>query len=331
MSHTDSVCYTTKMKRMRGYKRAASANAQVFRGTIHFVQVNFGGVRLSDQDQAAAMQYAILAAPVLQTYTMQYGSVNLNIDSRVYQFTWPSPTYSDSDLQSMVATICKQYNFPIQDAVAFLSPPGATNTDAPNSSGILGYHNATSTYQAYLFVNIMGTGLTVDDKADAYAVALSHEIAEMAVDPLADLSNPEVCDSCAGNCSVDYRNYFDVNRLWLGGGGPPGQGSPATWSFYTDGVATPYAVKSCPAPAQACIYDPNSPPQPPPPAPGPGGCIEKVKQGVADWEVGNYVAGFWEILEGIQCIISNGFIVESGTPALDGQTIRAHIKGRSNP
>jgi hypothetical protein len=298
---------------------------RLFNGAIHFIQVDFGGVKLSDADTSAAYQYSVLASPVLKAYCMQYGACSVNVDNRIYPFTWPSRTYSDSDLQNWVATLTSKFNFPSQDCLVFLSPPGATNTDAPYSSGILGYHNATGTHQPYIFVNVMGTGLVINDQADLFADALSHEIAEMIVDPLADLSNPETNDSCSGNCGTDNRNYFDAQGKWIGGGGAPGVGSPSTWSFYTNGVAAPYAVTSCPAPAEACRYDPNTPPSSPPPAPGPEGCIQQVKNGLANLEQGNLASGVLEILQGIECLFGSGFITESGQPSLDGRRVRLQL------
>ena len=313
------------MKMSRAYRRPAQSQAKLFTGTLHFIHVNFGGAGLSDADTSVAFEYTVLASKAIHAYCMQYGANSLNVDNRIYPFTWPSPTYSDSDLQNWVATLTAKFNFPLQDCLVFLSPPGATNTDAPYSSGILGYHNATGTHQPYIFVNVMGSGLIINDEADVFATALSHEIAEMIVDPLADLSNPEVCDSCAGNCGVDYRNYFDSQSKWIGGGGAPGVGSPSTWSFYTDGVVAPYAVTACPAPPEACRYDPNVPPSAPPPTPGPEGCIQQIKNGVANIEQGNLASGVLEILQGIECLFGSGFITESGQPSLDGRRVRLQL------
>jgi hypothetical protein len=57
--------------------------------------------------------------------------------------------------------------------------------------------------------------LTIDDRRDAQT--LSHEIAEMVVDPHANMSNPEVCDGCAGNCSNVWNNFFDGNNKFIAG------------------------------------------------------------------------------------------------------------------
>jgi hypothetical protein len=150
---------------------------------------------------------------------------------------------------------------------------------------------------AYSFINCLGTGLTLDDRADVYATALSHEIAEMCVDPAADLSNPEVSDPCAGNCGVDYRNYFDIDGNWLQ--------NNSGYAFFTDGIATPAGVNSCPAPIAACIYQPGqTTPNPNPPNP----CLEEIQAGIAAIQAGNIAVGINDLINGIICLIRNGFI-----------------------
>jgi hypothetical protein len=57
-----------------------------------------------------------------------------------------------------------------------------------------GYHHFANV--PYIFSYAYGQNLTVSDTGHAYAYPLSHEIAEMIVDPAADYSNPEVCDPC---------------------------------------------------------------------------------------------------------------------------------------
>src|SRR5689334_15307421 len=128
------ACYTRKLKMSRAYRRPGGSMPKLFNGTLHFIHVNFGGVSLSDADTSVAFEYAVLASKAIHDYCMQYGANSVNVDNRVYPFSWPSPTYSDSDLQNWVATLTSKFNFPQQDCLVFLSPPGATNTDAPYSS-----------------------------------------------------------------------------------------------------------------------------------------------------------------------------------------------------
>src|SRR5205807_9888548 len=118
-----------------------------------------------------------------------------------------------------------------------------------------------------------------------YADALTHELAEMTVDPAADLSNSEVCDPCAGNCNVRYDNFFDKNRNWLGGQRVTG------YAFFTNGVVLPKDANACPAPVASCSYaPPGTSPTPPPPTPSPtpppptpaNPCIAQIDKGVLE-------------------------------------------------
>src|SRR5437667_3540876 len=165
--------------------------AALFNGTLHFVSINFGGASVPLSDIKVGLQHATLSAKIISQYCSQYGPNNINVDQNIISFTAPSNTFSDAKLQSWIDTIAQQNNIPHNDALIILSPQGANNTDAPVSRGVLGYHGMANL--AYSFINVLGKGLTVDDRADLYAVALSHEIAEMCADPAADLSNPEVC------------------------------------------------------------------------------------------------------------------------------------------
>lgn len=252
-------CATRDLKTKGAFK--AIKKASLFSGTIHFVDASFGGIKLSSADLNAAIQYATLAIKQITQYCSAYGANSLAIDSTPISFSVATTTFNDAELQGYVNQILTQNNLPTNDALIFLCPQGVTNTDAQASQGVLGYHGHANV--SYCFVNLLGVPLTVNDSSDFYAVALSHEIAEMTVDPMADLSEPEVCDPCAGNCGVDYRNYFDVNGKWLGG-------SPVSgYAFFIDGIATLSTVSQCPSPANACTYSPSSPPPPSPPSPYP--------------------------------------------------------------
>jgi hypothetical protein len=104
--------------------------------------------------------------------------------------------YNDSILSGWVDQLAKANGLGADSCPMFLNPQGVVNTDADPAQGVGGYHNISSSGVPYAFVNVMGHGLTVDDRQDVYAVALSHEIAEMTVDPKANGSNPEVSDPC---------------------------------------------------------------------------------------------------------------------------------------
>ena len=101
-------------------------------------------------------------------------------------------------------------------------------------------------------------------RADVYDITVDnyHDFALSAgvfvhncVDPNANLSEPEVCDECAGNCNVDYRNFFDSNSKWIS------QSSSAfppsfPYAFFIEGIVLPSSAKDCPAPIQSCQYPP---------------------------------------------------------------------------
>ncbi|HEV2166696.1 MAG TPA: hypothetical protein VGS23_06975, partial [Thermoplasmata archaeon] len=141
-------------------------------------------------------------------------------------------------------------------AILVLNPPGVVNRDAKETGGVgvIGYHGMASV--PYSFVNLLGSGFTLDDRSDLFAEAVSHEIAEMTVDPRADDSNPEVCDGCGGNCRGQsaYRVYFDELGRYLGSSTsfPPA----LAYAFFLSAIAPPSFASDCPAPEAGCAYPP---------------------------------------------------------------------------
>jgi len=125
-----------------------------------------------------------------------------------------------------------------------LNPQGLINTDGDPSQGIGGYHGNANV--PYCFVNLFGTNLTIDDANNDYAMALSHEIAEMTVDPLANLVNPEVCDPCGPNCQTVFIDYFDTggNTSDLAG-----VSARICLQLLVNGIVKPAAATQCPAPS----------------------------------------------------------------------------------
>jgi len=241
-------------------KKLPSAQARLasplFSGTLRFVQTTFASAGASFEVPAAdlgvAMKYVGVAIVPISEYCSQYGPNKLAVAQGTIPFraSVTDGKYNDSVLSGWVDQLAGANGLGSDSCLVFLNPQGVVNTDADATQGVLGYHSISKSGVPYAFVNVMGTGLTVQDVQDYYALALSHEIAEMTVDPLVNGGNPEVCDECAGNCNVDYQNYFDSNGNWLGG-------SPASgYYFFTDGIATPASVTKCPAPATSCIYPP---------------------------------------------------------------------------
>jgi hypothetical protein len=250
----------------------AGAGQSLFHGTAHFVRILFGiqgqdggvarQVVLDPADVQAAVTYAQLAAGPIGNYSSQYGDNRLDISTSVIDFNVLLPmdgTYNDSMLQSWVNTMVTEYHLPTGDSdnscVVVLNPPGVVNTDAKISDGIGGYHGKADI--PYAFANVTGaSALTIDDTAGQYAESLSHELAELVVDPNADVSNPEVCDPCAGNCTNQPSlNFFDSSGTYLRTSQewPPSQ----PFAFYIEGIVSPAFVGQCPPSApQACAYPP---------------------------------------------------------------------------
>lgn len=104
-------------------------------------------------------------------------------------------------------------------------------------------------------MNVFGQGLTVNDLADVYALQLSHEIAEMTVDPNVDGKNPEVCDACGPNCQSTWRDFLVTpNKTYSQSTQifPPG----FAFTFFINGIVQPNSETECPAPQDACAYSP---------------------------------------------------------------------------
>jgi len=127
--------------------------------------------------------------------------------------------------------IIRENNLGQDSCVIILNPPGVENNDG--SGNILGYH-ADVNGVPYCFCNVRGSNLTVDDKRDRYAETITHEIAEMAIDPKSNSHNPEVCDACAGNCFNNWRAYFDNNNKFLGANqGDPNNNPVGNYAYFT--------------------------------------------------------------------------------------------------
>ena len=236
----------------------ATALAPLFKGTLVFVQVTLqtpsGPLSLAAADLNIALSFATQAIVPISRYASQFGPNSLAVSGSVVPLTanLPNASYNDQTLQGWVNALVARGGLPADMCVVILNPSGAVNVDADPRKGIGGYHSLARV--PYLFVNVMGRGLTVQDSADVFALALSHEIAEMVVDPRADLSNPEVCDPCGPNCQTAWIDYFDGRGAYLGTtqSFPP----PFGYAFFINGIVRPNAATMCPAPEGACNYAP---------------------------------------------------------------------------
>jgi hypothetical protein len=253
-------------KLLKDVKFPNIGNASVdplFSGTFYFVRVQFtiqnqGNkvISVSSVDMATAVQYATLAAYPISVYASQYGTNSLSVSASVidYAVTLASSNYNDTQLQSWVNDVVSKNALPASCCVVVLSPNGLTNTTV--GSNVTGYHSFASV--AYIYSRVYAQNITIADEVFVYAQTLSHEMAETAVDPLANSVNPEVCDACAGNCSNLYLSYFDNSEHFIQTTQtfpPPG----FAYLFYINAVVSPAFVNggACPSLAnrdKACNY-----------------------------------------------------------------------------
>lgn len=239
-------------------KPRATASEPLFNGTLVFVQAAFrtskGFISLKPADLATAMDFTRLAIVPISAYASQYGTNRLDIAPQAVPFNADAGTgsYNDQTLQGWVNAIVAQHHLPKDTCVVILNPPGVVNTDADPAQGVGGYHNLAQV--PYAFVNVMDSDLTVKDEANLYALALSHEIAEMTVDPRADLVNPEIADPCGPNCQQVWIDYFNNagGYIQTSQDFPP----PFDYAFFINAIVQPRAATQCPAPGSACAYAP---------------------------------------------------------------------------
>ncbi|MBV8340441.1 MAG: hypothetical protein JO343_10880, partial [Candidatus Eremiobacteraeota bacterium] len=238
---------------------AASVAGSLFNGTVYFVQISFttpqGVITISDADMAVAVSFASRASLPISRYASQFGKCSVTIDQNVIayavdlQSSSGGNSYNDQTLQGWVNDIASRNNL-ANGCIAVLNPPGVMNTDA--TGGVLGYHAQSNL--PYIFGNVQGQNFSLQDGADDYALVLSHELAEMTVDPAADLSNPEVCDGCGPNCQSVFRDYFDASNVYVG----TSQDFPPSFAFayFINAIVQPSSATQCPAPSSACAYPP---------------------------------------------------------------------------
>ena len=233
-----------------------NARDTLFSGTIFFVQVTFqtnsGNIVTSTSDMKTIVQYAQHAIVPISDYAALYGPNTVSVSPNVITYTAsvPNASYQDSDVKGWVNDIAKKNQLPANSCVFIVSPSGLT---APEVGGNDGYHNIANI--PYVVGGVFATNLTLGDAADVYAMVVSHEIAEMIVDPNVDGHNPEVCDPCDINCSNLTRVYFDVSNNFLGinQASPPGG---FNFSYYICAVVDPNGASNCPASSGDCQYWP---------------------------------------------------------------------------
>jgi hypothetical protein len=233
-----------------------NARDPLFSGTIHFAQVTFqtnsGSIVMPTADMNMIEEYATHAIVPISEYAAQYGpnSVSVSPTLITYHVNVPSGSFTDGDLQAWVDTMVSLNGLPSDTCIFIVCPQGIS---APGVGGNAGYHGKANV--PYIVAGVYANGLTLQDLPDVYAMVVSHEIAEMIVDPNVDGQNPEVCDPCDINCSNLTRIYFDASNTFLGANqlSPPGG---FTFSYYICAVVKPSSASSCPAPGADCAYAP---------------------------------------------------------------------------
>ncbi|MBV9250265.1 MAG: hypothetical protein JO227_13600 [Acetobacteraceae bacterium] len=144
-----------------------------------------------------AISYATQAVVPISLYASQYGPNSLAVSPNIisYNMELSQPSIDDGQLQNLVNDVASK--LPPEACVVVLLPPAMDNRSNSRSQGTHGYHgHAKVPYiNSYIDNDQQGsTSLTVQDVSFRYAGSLSHEIAEMVVDPFGN--GPEVCDPC---------------------------------------------------------------------------------------------------------------------------------------
>ena len=260
----------TLLERNRLPSPSDTVSRPLFNGTLYFVQITFntpsGNFSISNADVLTAINYSKHAVNPISRYASLYGRNSANVSDNVIQYSvnLNGMTYNDTDLKGWVNDILNINNLPSgSSCVVILNPTYAGIIDVDEAGGINGFHGNGNA--PFCFVNVRGQNLTLDDRQTAYARVLSHEIAEMIVDPIHypdGSDNPEVCDACAGNCSNVWVDCFDNNDQYIDGSGPPFP-PPFSYAFYINSIVKPASYDpqtECALPGSdlkpVCVYLP---------------------------------------------------------------------------
>lgn len=199
----------------------ASISYPLFNGTLYFVKIIFntpkGSFSISDANMQTALDYTNKAVIPISRYVSQYGKNRILVSQNIIPFPvdLPSNTFSDSQLQDWINSIVDKYNLGSDACIIVLNGPLVWNTLHSNDFAV-GYHDYTGT-NPYCYCSVGTLDWTIKDTVDQYAAVLSHEIAEMTADPLANYENPEICDPCSNNCQNQFFDFFDANNYFVGG------------------------------------------------------------------------------------------------------------------
>jgi hypothetical protein len=243
--------------------------APLFHGTLVFVRMTFqepGGASsaMSLSDVQVAVQYATLAVNPIQRYASLYGPNSVNVSPNVIEFDaqLAGNSFTMSDFEGWVDQCAS-----MAKAAGIGSPCIVIlhNRDLPNSPSFVNnrnaFHSMTSSGNPYCYCLVFGEGLSVADNNHTsgghpndkvYAHILSHEIAEMVVDPQANLENREVCDACAGNCDNTWFCLFDQSGTFLGG--TADTATSTGYAYFINSIVSASAAVN----SDQCIVDDSS-------------------------------------------------------------------------
>jgi hypothetical protein len=256
----------------------AKVSAPLFHGTLVFVQLIFQKPNqlpssVSMADVQTALNYATLAVVAIQQYASQYGPNSVSVSPNIIPFTatLTGDSFTQAQFEGWVEQCAQaaRNNNVSNPCIVILH-----NRDLSNSPQFSNhrdsYHSMTGNGTPYCYCLVFGQNLSVADNnhtingipnEKVYAHNLSHEIAEMVVDPLVDGSNPEVCDACAGNCNNSQFDLFDQNGVFMGG--TADTASASGFSFFINSIVRPDAYDTatqCVVQGgdvqSACIYPP---------------------------------------------------------------------------
>ena len=242
----------------------------LFSGTLVFVRLIFtitgqpNPLSVSKADTYTAIDFARRAIIPISQYASQYGpnSVVVKPDPLTAPVTLKTAQYNDGTLRAWIKTIVTQNKLDTKTTcLVFLNPVGVVNTSGAIAQGTGGYHDMGEV--PYVFANVAGQNFTLGDSGWQFAGHLSHEIAEMVVDPKPN-GNPEVCDQCGPNCASTWLDYFTEDSVYIATSQalPP----PFSYGFFINGIVSPTYARSCPPALSAsdqklaCSYGPPSHP-----------------------------------------------------------------------
>jgi len=194
----------------------------LFNGTLYFVHITFttpnGTFSISDEDAQTIINYSKRAIMPISKYCLQYGPNSLKVSDRMIKHSVNLDTniFSTPQLEKIVNDIVETNNLPKDSSTCIVILNNKQGPKCREHLNALGWHEAAEPNDIpYCFCHIRGQNMTIEDSQNHYAQVVSHEIAEMTVDPLTRERNPEVCDACAPNCGVNFFSFFDNDDNYL--------------------------------------------------------------------------------------------------------------------